>query len=81
MEGGVYENTYVNAGGVWKIKKLFYRAFWHGTRSTAGYTPVDYVPNASLLYPEDPYGPDELLADAPGCGRRRPRCRSTTSTP
>ena len=29
------------------------------------YIPVDYVPNASVLYPEDPYGPDELLANAP----------------
>ena len=31
MEGGVYENTYVSVDGMWKIKKLFYRAFWHGT--------------------------------------------------
>ena len=29
------------------------------------YTPPDYVPNASATYPEDPYGPDELLADPP----------------
>ena len=31
MEGGVYENVYSNTDGVWKIKKLWYRAFWHGT--------------------------------------------------
>ena len=66
MEGGVYENTYVNVGGVWKIKKLFYRAFWHGTMEDGwAHTPVDYVPNASVTYPEDPYGPDELLENAP----------------
>jgi hypothetical protein len=66
MEGGVYENTYVNADGVWKIKKLFYRAFWHGTMEAGwAHTPVDYVPNASVTYPEDPYGPDELLQNAP----------------
>ncbi len=66
MEGGVYENTYVNVDGVWKIKKLFYRAFWHGTMEEGwAHTPVDYVPNASVTYPEDPYGPDELLQNAP----------------
>ena len=64
MEGGLYENTYVRVDGVWKIKKLFYRAFWHGTMEDGwAHTPVDYVPNASVTYPEDPYGPDELLAE------------------
>jgi hypothetical protein len=29
------------------------------------HTPPDYVPNASVTYPEDPYGPDELLENAP----------------
>jgi hypothetical protein len=66
MEGGVYENTYVRTDGVWKIKKLFYRAFWHGTMEEGwAHTPVDYVPNASQVYPDDPYGPDELLEKAP----------------
>jgi len=65
-EGGLYENVYVSDDGVWKIKKLFYRAFWHGTFENGwARTPPDYVPNASVTYPEDPYGPDELLADAP----------------
>ena len=66
FEGGLYENDYVREDGVWKIKRLFYRAFWHGTLEHGwAYTPADYVPNASLTYPEDPYGPDELLPDAP----------------
>ncbi len=66
MEGGLYENTYVRVDGTWKIKKLFYRAFWHGTMDEGwAHTPVDYVPNASVTYPEDPYGPDELLENAP----------------
>ncbi|HWG01523.1 MAG TPA: nuclear transport factor 2 family protein [Trebonia sp.] len=65
-EGGLYENTYVREDGVWKIKKLFYRAFWHGTFEEGwAHTPPDYVPNASVTYPEDPYGPDELLANTP----------------
>jgi SnoaL-like domain len=66
FEGGLYENDYVREDGVWKIKKLFYRAFWHGSIEHGwAYTPPDYVPNASVTYPEDPYGPDELLPDAP----------------
>ena len=66
VEGGLYENVYVADDGLWKIKKLFYRAFWHGTFENGwAHTPPDYVPNASVTYPEDPYGPDELLADAP----------------
>jgi hypothetical protein len=59
-------DVYTNTDGVWKIKKLWYRAFWHGTVEHGwAYTPVDYVPNASVLYPEDPYGPDQLLENAP----------------
>ena len=66
FEGGLYENDYVREDGVWKIKRLFYRAFWHGTLEHGwAYTPADYVPNASITYPEDPYGPDELLPNAP----------------
>jgi hypothetical protein len=66
FEGGLYENDYVREDGVWKIKRLFYRAFWHGTLEHGwAYTPADYVPNASVTYPEDPYGPDELLPNAP----------------
>ncbi len=66
FEGGLYENDYVREDGVWKIRKLFYRAFWHGSVEHGwAYTPPDYVPNASVTYPEDPYGPDELLENAP----------------
>ncbi|MGH3165112.1 MAG: nuclear transport factor 2 family protein [Trebonia sp.] len=66
LEGGLYENIYVREDGVWKIKRLFYRPFWHGTMEHGwAYTPADYVPNASVTYPEDPYGPDELLENPP----------------
>jgi SnoaL-like domain len=66
MEGGVYENVYSSTDGVWKIKKLWYRAFWHGTMEEGwAHTPPDYVPNASVTYPDDEYGPDELLENAP----------------
>lgn len=65
-EGGLYENTYTAQDGVWKIKVLFYRPFWHADFTTGwAHTPPDYVPNSSLTYPEDPDGPDELLTDPP----------------
>jgi hypothetical protein len=65
-EGGLYENIYTRTDGIWKIKRLFYRAFWHGTFEDGwAHTSPDYVPNASVTYPDDPYGPDELLANAP----------------
>ncbi|HUZ20712.1 MAG TPA: nuclear transport factor 2 family protein [Acidimicrobiales bacterium] len=65
-EGGIYENTYVRDGGVWKIGILNYRAFWHGTFEKGwAFTPPEYVPNSSVTYPEDPFGPDELLEGAP----------------
>ncbi len=66
FEGGIYENEYVRDGEVWKIQLLNYRAFWHGEFGTGwAYTQPDYVPNASVTYPEDPYGPDELVEHAP----------------
>jgi hypothetical protein len=65
-EGGVYENSYAAQDGVWRIKVLFYRPFWHATFEQGwAYTPPDYVPNSSVTFPEDPGGPDELLADPP----------------
>ncbi|MGH8987932.1 MAG: nuclear transport factor 2 family protein, partial [Acidimicrobiales bacterium] len=66
FEGGIYENVYTKDGDVWKIKLLNYRAFWHGEVSKGwAFTQPDYVPNASVTYPEDPYGPDELVENAP----------------
>jgi len=66
FEGGIYENEYVRDGEVWKIKLLNYRAFWHGELEKGwAYTKPNYVPNSSVTYPEDPYGPDELVENAP----------------
>jgi hypothetical protein len=66
FEGGIYENEYVCEGGIWKIKLLNYRAFWHGevTKGWA-FTPPNYAPNSTVTYPEDRFGPDELLENPP----------------
>lgn len=61
FEGGLYENEYVNENGIWKIKSLNYRAFWHGdyAQGWAHTEPRDFRP--TMTFPEDPYGPDEIV--------------------
>ena len=65
-EGGIYENDYVREDGVWKIKALRYFPFWHGSFAEGwAKTPIDFIPMAKTLYPEDPLGPDALIDPAP----------------
>jgi len=65
-EGGIYENEYVNEGGIWKIKLLNYRPVWHATVEKGwAYTPREYVKFFSETYPKDPAGPDELITNPP----------------
>ncbi|PVH98424.1 hypothetical protein DM02DRAFT_729860 [Periconia macrospinosa] len=61
-EGGIYENEYIKENGVWKIFRLRYFPFWHGTFEKGwSHTKPNYVPFMSKTYPEDPMGPSELL--------------------
>lgn len=63
-EGGIYENTYVQEGGVWKLKILNYRPVWHADfESGWSQTQPNYVPFFSQTFPDDPNGPDELITD------------------
>ena len=65
-EGGIYENRYVREDGVWKLLRLGYFPFWHGSFQDGwGKTPIDFIPMADTLYPEDPLGPDELIDPQP----------------
>jgi hypothetical protein len=65
-EGGIYENQYVRENGVWKLKVLNYNPFWHADYETGwAHTRPEYVPMASVTYPEDPDGPDELITPTP----------------
>lgn len=63
-EAGVYENTYLKEGGVWKIGVLNYNVLFYAPydkgwgRTEPGYA----VPAFSKTYPEDPNGPDELTS-------------------
>lgn len=66
FEGGIYENRYVRDNGVWKISRLGYFPFWHGSFADGwAKTPIDFIPMAKTLYPEDPLGPDELIDPQP----------------
>lgn len=60
-EGALYENQYVVEDGVWKIKRLDYRPFWHSEYSK-GWSNTESLTSvvASTTYPEDPVGPDEI---------------------
>jgi hypothetical protein len=64
-EGGMYENSYVRDGGVWKIKRLDYRAIWQADYALGwAYSKPGYIRPFSKTYPEDPTGPDKLTAPA-----------------
>jgi len=61
-EGGVYENEYIKEDGVWKPFRYRYFPFWHADFERGwAHTKKNYVPMLSKTYPEDPYGPDELI--------------------
>ena len=63
-EAGVYENTYLKEVGVWKIGVLNYNVFFYAPyeQGWGKVKPGYAVPAFSETYPEDPNGPDELIA-------------------
>ncbi len=64
-EGGIYENSYVRDGNIWKIKGLDYRAIWQADYALGwAYSKPGYIRPFSKTYPEDPAGPDKLTAPA-----------------
>lgn len=63
-EGGVYENVYVRGGETWKIKLLNGRPVWRAEFDDGWMrADPDYDGYLSIPYPEDPYGPDEIVGD------------------
>lgn len=59
-EGGVYENEYIKEDGVWKIFRLRYYPFWHGSFEDGWKNSEQFVPLFKEVYPENKLGPDEL---------------------
>jgi len=61
-EGGIYENDYVRENGVWKIKRLDYIVQWQAEYEQGWSKMEAHSQPATVCYPENPIGPDEILA-------------------
>jgi hypothetical protein len=62
-EAGVYENDYVREDDVWKIQRLDYRVQWQADYEAGWAHQEAHLQPASVTFPENPLGPDELLAE------------------
>ena len=62
-EAGVYENDYVREDGVWKIRRLDYRVQWQADYEAGWARQEAHLRPASVTFPENPLGPDELLSE------------------
>lgn len=62
-EGGIHENVYVKEDGVWKIKILNYNMLWQADYETGWAHSDNRLPALDKTYPEDRFGPDELMAE------------------
>jgi hypothetical protein len=71
-EGGIHENIYVKEDGVWKIKLLNYNMLWQADYETGWAHSQNRLPSLDKTYPDDPLGPDELVA---GSAKRWPNTR------
>ena len=60
-EGGLYENEYVREGDSWKILRLRYYPFWHGTFQEGWQQATDFVPLFKECYPAEEAAPTELV--------------------
>jgi hypothetical protein len=65
-EGGIYENLYLKDRGVWKIKLLNYNMLWQADYAPGWAKSGVHLRPITKMFPEDPHGPDELLASVPG---------------
>lgn len=62
-EGGLYENEYILQDGVWKILRLRYYPFWHGSFESGWKGSKDFVPLFKVMFPADKLGPDVIVQD------------------
>lgn len=67
-EGGIYENIYIKEEGVWKFQVFDYTLVWQAPyeRGWAHSAPgTMMVSRFQKTFPEDPYGPDEIVTKSP----------------
>lgn len=66
IEGGIYENEFVKEDGLWKFSLIDYQIeYFANAESGWAHTPLDYQPWYKATFPDDPYGPDELMTQIP----------------
>ncbi|KAJ5930493.1 hypothetical protein N7466_005986 [Penicillium verhagenii] len=65
-EGGLYENEYILQDGVWKILRLRYFPFWHGSVEEGWKGSKNFVPmfKEADVFPASKVGPDALVSGA-----------------
>jgi SnoaL-like domain len=63
--GGIYENVYVKEGRVWRIKLLDYIGRWQAPYEQGWAHSSGHLPPFEKTFPENPIGPDQILADMP----------------
>ena len=64
-EAGIYENSYVKEGGVWKIEVLNYNMLWQADYEKGWANDRPHLLPLDKTYPENPIGPDELMPETP----------------
>ncbi len=64
-EAGIYEHSFVKEDGVWKIGDYNYGLLWQADEREGWSKGGVLLPPLTRLFPEDPNGPDELLASIP----------------
>jgi SnoaL-like domain len=64
-EAGIYENSYVKEDGVWKIQVLNYNMLWQADYEKGWAHDQPHLKPLDKTYPENPIGPDELMAETP----------------
>jgi hypothetical protein len=66
-ECGIYENSYVKVGDVWKIKRIEYRTILQAKHALGwAYAEPISIPLFSKAFPQNPTGPDKLIAPVSG---------------
>ncbi len=64
-EAGIYENRYVREDGVWKFGLFDYNMLWQADYDKGWARSATHLKPLTRTWPEDPVGPDELLAVTP----------------
>ena len=64
-EGGIHTNSYVKEDGVWKIRELNYNMLWQANYEEGWAHSGVHLPPLDKTWPDDPKGPDELMAEVP----------------